>query len=167
MDVSFQDLANLGLTPEKYGQLDQQTQSYVIGRIRKDQEIRNTALIAELLMAMAEELGPEKPAYMDPVIASQRQDVAENLANIALEYKKSGVATSIKDFYKIKYGGKSREILTSQLQIQKPAASQIPTPAAPVVPIQAQKTAQTSAFPPAPQTQPTQTQYPAFFKMRF
>lgn len=155
MDKKHLDL--VGMTEEEYNKLTPEARSYVDGRASKLERLRNIGHVAELLTVMAEEVGPENTTLLQPLVDGNAPDVDSKIMGIVEEFNTAGVEGSIKDFYKIKYAGRARELLTSEGGIQQPSPLQPPAQAsvqaAPsVIPVSPAATS-----PPAPPAPPAAT----------
>ncbi len=127
-----------GLNREEYDSLSEEGRSLIAGRSRRLVQVADITLAAELLKAVLENEDGGKE-YVAGLFEGRHPDFEETVRKVVGEYVNSGVDTSIRDYYKIKYGGsglippadaeKDAEDLLAKPE--EPAATKTPTPPKP------------------------------------
>jgi hypothetical protein len=99
--------------------LGKDARDFVVKRALFYRNIKNQTLVAELLTAMASELG-DKRLIVD-VLGGRNQRGIEAVRIIVKDFKKSGMQ-SIGDYYRCSYPGKAEQILlgAGQQQVEEP-----------------------------------------------
>jgi hypothetical protein len=92
-----------GLTRAQYDSLEPQAKDIIAGRCRKLVDLADITLAAELLNAVVEADETCK-MYIRETLDGGHPEFQEKVRDIVKEYIDSGIETSMKEYYKIKYG---------------------------------------------------------------
>ena len=96
-------LAVQGLTRREFDSMSHEGKAVIAARGKRLTELSNVTLAAELLMAMAE-VDDAAKTYVGETIEGKHPDFEEHIRGIMREYLNADVETSIRDFFRIKYG---------------------------------------------------------------
>jgi hypothetical protein len=92
-----------GLRRGEYDTLSREGKAVISGRSRRIVAMSDISLAAELMITLAEADDPSR-AYVAETLDGRHPEFEEKIREVLREYLDSGVETSIRDFYKIKYG---------------------------------------------------------------
>jgi outer membrane biosynthesis protein TonB len=127
-----------GLKRTEYDSLSAEGKAVVAGRGRRLAELSNITLVAELLTTLAEADDTGRQ-YVAEVIDGRRPEFETKVREIVREYLDANVDISVRDYYKVKYGGKPAieetpkqpaEAPAQPPPEQQPQATDTPKPAA-------------------------------------
>ncbi|MFH1055986.1 MAG: hypothetical protein V1744_07845 [Candidatus Altiarchaeota archaeon] len=105
MDDLTDDLVWQGLNLDQYNKLDPDSQEQIRRRASQFRRLKDMGLVAELLIAVASELGDGKSDVIASIIDGRNPDGEEFVRKVVIAYKKSGMKTDIGEFYRKNYTG--------------------------------------------------------------
>jgi len=110
-NLTNDDFVWQGLDLSQYSKLDSQSQELVKKRAIQFRHLKDMGLVAELLIAIATELGDKKSEVITAILTDQNKEGIEFVSNIVRDYKNSGLKTSIGGFYRTKYLGRAKGLI--------------------------------------------------------